>query len=263
MVLFISYVYAALIGLIIGSFLNVCIYRIPRGESIVTTPSHCTGCGKKLGALNLIPVLSYLFQRGRCTGCGEKISPRYMLVEIMTAVLYTGMLYKYGISVEFFSAVFLSSILIVVFFIDLEHGIIPDSVVITAIIGGFVFFVINFFIPSDIYGDGNWWNPLLGAVSGSGILLLVSIVGSKLYKSEEVMGGGDIKILFPAGLFLGWRLMLTSLFLSILAAAAVSVVLMIFKIIDRKATVPFGPFIAIGMVLAITFGWQLLGIYFR
>ncbi|WP_313563903.1 prepilin peptidase, partial [Ruminiclostridium cellobioparum] len=81
MVIFITYLYVSLIGLIIGSFLNVCIYRIPRGESVVTVPSHCTGCGKKLGALNLIPVFSYLFQRGRCTGCGGKISPRYMLVE--------------------------------------------------------------------------------------------------------------------------------------------------------------------------------------
>ncbi|EMS71361.1 prepilin peptidase [Ruminiclostridium cellobioparum] len=262
MVIFITYLYVALIGLIIGSFLNVCIYRIPRGESVVTVPSHCTGCGKKLGALNLIPVFSYLCQRGRCTGCGGKISPRYMLVEILTAGLFTGMLYKYGISPEFFSAVFLSSILIVVFFIDLEHGIIPDSVVVTAAIGGLVFFVISFFIPSDIYGDEKWWNPILGAISGSGILLLVSIVGSRIYKSQEVMGGGDIKILFPIGLLLGWRLMITSLFLSILTAAAVSVVLICFKIIDRKATVPFGPFIAIGTVLAITFGWQLLEIYF-
>lgn len=262
MIINIAYIIVFIFGAIIGSFLNVCIYRIPRGESIVVPPSHCTTCGSTLKAVSLVPILSYLFQKGRCKGCGDKISPRYISIEFLTALLYVALFYKYGISSDLFAMVFLTSVLIVVFFIDLDFGIIPNSLVIFAICGGLIFYISSYFVSNQIYGDNTWWSPIIGAFIGSVFLLLVAIIGSIIYKTEDVMGGGDIKVLFPIGLFLGWKLMLTSLFISILAAAFVSVILIIFRIINRKDTIPFGPFISIGTLITILFGWQLLGWYF-
>jgi len=261
-IIVIAYLFVFIFGAIIGSFLNVCIYRIPREESIVAPPSHCTTCGTRLKALNLIPVFSYLWQKARCKQCGEKISARYITIELLTGFLYSALFYKFGIGTELVAMLFLTSVLIVIFFIDLEFGIIPNSIVIFASVGGLIFYITSFFIPTDIFGDRNWWNPLVGAFIGSIFLLLVAFIGSKIYKTDEVMGGGDIKVLFPIGLFLGWKLMVISLFISIVTAAVVCVVLILFHIINRKDTVPFGPFISIGTIIAIIFGWQLIGWYF-
>ncbi len=257
-----KYLFIFVFGTAIGSFINVCIYRIPKGESVVSVPSHCVNCNIRLRARNLIPIFSFLRQRGKCHDCHEPISPRYIMIETLTGLIFTALLWKYNFTIEFIAAAFISSILIVVCFIDLEHGIIPDSLVITATIVGLIFFVLNLFIPNDIYGDDIWWNPLLGALTGSAILLGISYLGMLLYRSQEVMGGGDIKILFPVGLFLGWKLMLTALFLSIIIAGAACLFLIIIKKIDRKTTIPFGPFISFGTILAITIGRQLLGFYF-
>lgn len=257
-----TYIFVFIIGAMFGSFLNVCIYRLPRGESIVALPSHCPGCGERLKAWNLIPIISYLWQKGSCSYCKGKISLRYAGVEILTAILYTALFHKYGAGMEFLAMTMLTAILIVVFFIDLEFGIIPNSIVIFACAGGGICYILSFFIPIGVYGDSNWWNPVLGAFLGSVFLLLVALVGSKIYKTEEVMGGGDIKILFPIGLFLGWKLMLAALFLSIVIAGTVCTVLIILKKINRKDTIPFGPFISLGTVIAIIFGWQLINLYF-
>lgn len=252
------YDFIFIVGVCLGSFLNVCIYRLPRGESIIAPPSHCTSCGERLKARNLIPVISYIWQRGKCSYCGEKISPRYAIVETVTAVLYMAMFYRFGPGIEFIAMCVLSSVLLVVFFIDLEFGIIPDSIVIFAVAVGLIFYIISFFIPMGIYGDSNWWNPLLGAFLGSLFLLLVAVIGSVIYKSRDVLGGGDVKVLFPIGLFLGWKLMVTALFLSIVSAGAVCIALIILKKLNRKDTIPFGPFISIGTVITIILGLQLV-----
>ncbi|OPX43022.1 type 4 prepilin-like protein leader peptide-processing enzyme [Ruminiclostridium hungatei] len=260
-VLTVLFVFA--IGACCGSFLNVCICRIPRGESIVAVSSHCTSCNEKLKPLNLVPVLSYLFQRGKCSNCGEKISPRYMCVEITTAILYVCLFYKYGINIEFFAMALLISILIVMFFIDLEFGIIPNSLVAVAAAGGAIQYISSFFTHIGIYGDSNWWNPILGAFLGSTFFILVAKAGAYIYKTENTIGGGDIKVLFPIGLFLGWKMMIVALFISIVTAAMICVVLIISKRLNRKDTIPFGPFIALGTVITILFGWQIMGMYFH
>ncbi|AUG57680.1 prepilin peptidase [Acetivibrio saccincola] len=258
------YTYVIIVGLLIGSFLNVCICRIPKGESIVTPSSHCVKCDHKLKWFELIPVFSYLFLKGKCRKCGEKISLRYALVEMLTALIFVILFHKYGIEKigDFIAAAFFMSVMIVVFFIDLEHMIIPNGVVVTGIIGGMAAGIYSAFInPLEIYGDDKWWNPFLGAVIGFGVLLLIALLGYLVYRTEDVMGGGDIKIFAPIGLFLGWKMALMTFFISVILAGIVSVILILLKIKDRKSGIPFGPFIVAGTFLTYLFGWDLLNWY--
>ncbi len=248
-------------GLIMGSFLNVCIYRIPRGESIVTPPSHCPNCGTRLTPLDLIPLLSYLVYRGSCRYCGLKISPRYFLVEFLTGIVSVALFLKYSLTVDFGAFCFLMAILIGVFFIDLEYQIIPNELVLVGMIGGTILFFYNLFRPVLIYHDHLWWNPLLGLVSGSGFLLSVAFLGSLLYKNEEVMGMGDVKLFAPIGLFLGWRMTLLALFISVVLGGMSSLLLILLGKANRKSMIPFGPFIVIGVFITVMWGWYILHWY--
>ena len=256
-----AFVYAVvfILGLVMGSFLNVCIYRIPLGKSIVSPPSSCSGCGKRLTALDLVPVASYVFLKGRCRHCGAPISFRYPLVELLTAVVFIALFVRFGFTVPFVSYAFLMLILISVFFIDIDHRIIPDELVIAGIIGGIVLVVYNIFSPlKDMYGDGKWWTPVLGFFSGSGFLLLVAIIGSLIFRSDDAMGMGDVKLMAPIGLFLGWKLCFTALFIAMILGGLSSLALMLLRIKKRKDTIPFGPFIVTGTFLTIMWGWDIL-----
>jgi leader peptidase (prepilin peptidase)/N-methyltransferase len=253
------YVIIFVLGLIIGSFVNVLIYRIPEGKSIVYPPSACTSCGARLTAADLIPVLSYVFLRGKCRHCGERISPRYPLIELLTAVIFVILFWKYGFSVPFFAYAYLMMILTAVFFIDTEHRIIPNGLVLAGIAGGAIFFVYNCFNPMPgIFGDSKWWTPLAGLLPGSGFLLLIAILGSLIYRTEDAMGMGDVKLMAPIGLFLGWKLCIAALAVSILLGGLISMLLMLFGIKKRKDTVAFGPFIVTGAFVTIMWGWQLV-----
>ncbi len=256
------YVYVFVFGLILGSFVNVLIYRIPEGKSIVLPPSSCTSCGARLKPLDLIPVFSWIFLGGRCRYCKNPISPRYALVELMTAAAVTGLFARFGAGVAFFAFTYLVILLVAVFFIDIDHRIIPDELVLAGLAGGFAVFVYNIFVPEKmIFGDGSWWTPLVGILSGSGILLLVAFVGLLIYKSDDAMGMGDVKLLAPIGMFLGWRLGLEALFLSIILAGIISLLLIIVRIKKKKDTIPFGPFIVISTYLTILYGWNIINWY--
>lgn len=248
-------------GLIVGSFLNVCIYRLPLEDSIVSPPSHCPNCGTRLKPLDLIPLLSYIVYRGKCRYCRQKISLRYFFVELLTALVSVVLFARYGLTADLAAFLFLSYILIAVFFIDLDHQIIPDELVISGLIGGTVLFVYNLFRPFPIFGDHNWWNPLLGLVSGSGFLLGVALLGLVIYKSDEVMGMGDVKIFAPIGLFLGWRMTLLALFIAVCTGGVFSLLLIILGKADRKNMIPFGPFIVIGAFSTVMWGWNILAWY--
>ncbi len=248
-----------ILGLVVGAFINVLIYRIPLKKSFVLSDSACALCGSKLSSSELIPILSYLMQRGKCKHCGEKISLRYPLVELLTAVVFVALFHKYGISVPFFAFAFLMTILISVFFIDIDHKIIPNGLVLSGMAGGSLFFAYNCFSPMpEIFGDSKWWTPLAGLLPGSGFLLLAAILGSLLYKTDDAMGMGDVKLMAPIGLFLGWKLCLVALFLAVVAGGVVSIVLMVFRIKKRRDTVAFGPFIVIGAFMTILYGWDML-----
>ena len=184
----------AIVGLVIGSFLNVCIYRIPRGESIASPPSHCGSCGTHLKPLDLVPVLSYLFLGGRCRYCHSRISVRYPLVELLTAGLLTGLYLHTGFGwlFGFYGTLFI--VLIAVGFIDLDRQIIPDSLVIAGALAG---------IGMNIAGAGiGFVEGLLGALAGGGTLLLIALIALYAFKKEG-MGGGDIKLMAMAGAFPG------------------------------------------------------------
>jgi len=196
--------YILIFGLVIGCFLNVCIYRIPAKQSIVSPPSHCTSCGTRLRPLDLVPVFSYVFLRGKCRYCGEKVSARYPLVEGLTAAVFVILYFRFSFSVEFLVAIFFSCILICIAFIDFDFKLIPNGFVLAGLISGIALFVYNFFYPVSIYGDGTWYNPLIGMVGGAGFLFLVAVVGSLVFKSDDAMGMGDVKLLAAVGLFLGW-----------------------------------------------------------
>lgn len=253
------YAMVCVLGLVIGSFVNVLIYRIPEGKSIATPPSGCMKCGTRLKPLDLVPVFSYIFLRGRCRYCGAAISPRYPAVELLTAVVYAVLFGNFGITPAFFAYAFLMTILIAVLFIDYDHRIIPDELVLTGLAGGAAVFVYNLLKPGVLpYGDEKWWTPLLGMVAGSGILMLVAIAGSLIFKTEDAMGMGDVKLLAPIGVFLGWKLGLAALFFSVLIAGVVSLLLMILRIKGKKDTIPLGPFIVAGTFITIMWGWDII-----
>jgi Type II secretory pathway, prepilin signal peptidase PulO and related peptidases len=247
-----------ILGLIIGLLVNLLIYRIPDRSSIIA-PSSCKACGTQLKARDLIPVFSWLFLKGKCRYCSANISPRYMVVELMTAFSITCLYLKFGFSAYFLAFSYLMILLVAIFFIDMDHRIIPDELILAGLIGGAAVVVYNFVSPGRmIFGDNNWWTPLVGFFAGSGVLLLVSILGSIIYKSDDAMGMGDVKLMAPIGVFLGWKLCLAALFISILISGLVSLALIVFSLKKRKDTIPFGPFIVIGTYLTILCGWDII-----
>jgi leader peptidase (prepilin peptidase)/N-methyltransferase len=230
-----------IIGLIIGSFLNVCIYRIPREESIVFPPSHCPNCKLNLKWKDLIPLISYAVLRGRCRYCKARISPVYPFIEFLNAILYLLIYIKYGLSLEFIKFAFLASLVIVIGVIDYFTTDIYTNTIIVGLIVGIAFAIISFFV------EGSIMIYIIGSLIGGGVISLIILL-------TNGMGWGDAELLFIIGLFLGVRLTLVTLFLSFIIGGIVGGVLIILKIKSRKDYIPFGPFISIGAVISILFG---------
>ncbi len=224
-----------ILGLIVGSFLNVLIYRIPRGESIVLPPSHCPNCNHRLGVLDLFPVFSYLWLGGRCRYCKIPISWRYPLVELITAVL-TGICWiRFGLSIDGAMALVLTYVLITIAFIDLEHRLIPNVLTLPMILIGLLF----------RGWQGEIVAGLLGGVIGGGLLFLVA------FFYPRGMGMGDVKFLAMAGVFLGWEKALFVLFAGSFLGLLIMAPLMILKKLNRKTAFPFGPFLVVGALIAL------------
>jgi leader peptidase (prepilin peptidase) / N-methyltransferase len=236
------------LGAAIGSFLNVCIWRIPEGKSIVFPASHCPKCGKSIRPYDNIPVLSWLILRGRCRDCGESISARYPLVELLTALLSLAMYWMYGPSPAYLAAFLFATALIVITFIDFDHQIIPDVISLPGIP---VFFLLAVFVMGIGFLDA-----LLGILIGGGFLYLIA-VGYELLTKREGMGGGDIKLLAMIGAFLGWKSLFFVVFMSSILGAAVGIALILIKGKDMKYAVPFGPFLSIAAVLYLFVGSEL------
>ncbi|NJD03569.1 MAG: prepilin peptidase [Ruminiclostridium sp.] len=256
------YIFIFIFGLALGSFVNVLIYRVPEGKSIIAPPSACPSCGKRLSPLDLIPVVSWLLLMGKCRYCKARISPRYLFVELLTGAAVIGLFLKFGTSFAFLAFTYLIVILIAIFFIDADHRIIPDELVIAGLAGGVIVMAYNILFPGQmIYGGGKWWLPLAGILSGSGLLLLVAIIGMLVYRTDDAMGMGDVKLFAPIGMFLGWQLTLEALFLSIILAGIASLLLIILRKKNKKDTIPFGPFIVIGAYLCIILGWDIIKWY--
>jgi len=241
--------FAFLFGALIGSFLNVCICRMPKSESIVFPPSHCTRCDYVIRWYDNIPILSYLLLRGKCRRCGEPISLQYPLVEFINGALALALFLKCGLGFAFAILFLLCSALVVVTFIDLEHQIIPDSITLPGIVIGFV---ISFFIP----GFG-WLDSLIGVVAGGGSLLLIAY-GYQFLAKKDGMGGGDIKLLAMLGAFFGWKAILFIIFAASLVGSVIGIGVMMAQKKDSTLAIPFGPFLASAAVLYIFFGPRII-----
>lgn len=239
-------------GAVIGSFLNVCIRRLPAGESVVYPPSHCPGCGARIRSRDNIPLLSFALLRGRCRSCRTAISWRYPAVEALTGGLSVVLLYRFGLSPALvINAAFVAA-LIVVSFIDLDHQIIPDAISLPGIVIG---------LALSAAGQGPpLLDSLIGALLGGGILYGVAI-GYHALTGREGMGGGDIKLLAMVGAFLGWRDVLVTLIVGSFTGAAVGIALIAIQRADARVPIPFGPFLAIGGVCALLCGDQLVAWY--
>ncbi|MFF5993512.1 prepilin peptidase [Lysinibacillus sp. KU-BSD001] len=236
-------------GLVFGSFYNVVGLRVPKGESIVTPPSHCTNCSKRLTALELIPVLSYVMQGGKCRGCGVKVSLIYLLTELVTAVLFALSYMVFGLSAELFVALLFVSLLVIINVSDIAYMLIPNKILL-------------FFFPFLVIGRilsplEPWWDSLLGASVGFSILLLIAVV------SKGGMGGGDIKLFFLIGLVLGTVNALLTLFLASVIGMVIGGVVLKVRGQGRKTPVPFGPSIAIGALITYFYGAQLIEWYWQ
>ncbi|HNY65697.1 MAG TPA: prepilin peptidase [Deltaproteobacteria bacterium] len=243
---------AAVLGLFIGSFLNVCIHRIPRDESIVFPSSKCPKCGTKIKPWDNIPVLSYLLLLGRCRGCGEKISVRYPVVELLSGLLAVTMLYRFGLTPAALIYYLWSCLLLVITFIDIDHQIIPDSLSIGGAVVGLALV---------------WWLPvtyvdaLIGLAVGGGLLIAV-IYGYYFLTGKQGMGGGDVKLLAMIGVFTGWQGVLFTIFMGSLAGTLVGIPWALLQRKNMQAAIPFGPFLALGAFLYVLWGEFIVGWYF-
>ncbi|MBK5251160.1 MAG: prepilin peptidase [Peptostreptococcaceae bacterium] len=237
------------LGIIIGSFLNVVIYRLPSNKSIVSPPSACGSCGHRLGPIDLVPVLSYMFLKGKCRHCGAKISARYPLVELLTGGLFALLFWRYGLTIAFIKYAILACILISAGFIDMDHRIIPDELNLFGLIAGivFLFFPVGLSLKSSI----------LGLLAGGGFLLFVAVI------SRGAMGGGDIKLFAVIGLFLGIEKTILAMFLTFLVGGIAGILLIATGIRSRKDYMPFGPFISLGAFITIMWYNQLIIFYFN
>jgi len=241
-----------ILGLIVGSFSNVCIYRIPRNESIIFPASHCPKCRSNISLKDNIPLISYILLKGRCRNCKSKISIRYPVVEFLTGLIYLIIYLIYGLSIQSLIYIILSSALVIIAFIDLNEQIVPDVISLPGIVIGFI---ISFFVPYI-----SFINSALGVIVGGGIILVIGLAGSVIFK-KEAMGGGDVKLAAMIGAFLGWRYIIISLFLGFFLGALAGIFLILSKIKNKEDVVPFGPFIILGSFITLLWGEKIISWY--
>lgn len=247
----IGYIIVLIYGLIIGSFLNVCIYRIPLNQSIAYPPSNCPSCNSQLKWKDLMPVISYIILKGKCRYCGEKISIRYPMQELFTAIVFLFTYYNFGFTLYFFKFVILFCFLIVISNIDIKHQDVYIVTTIPAIAIGVAFAIVE-----QCFSVGSIINYLIGGLIAAGVIaLIVYITGA--------MGEGDIEIAGLCGIFLGWKLTIVMMILAFVTGGVIGIVLIATKVKGRKDYIAFGPFLALGTTLAIFFGNLIINYYVK
>ena len=234
-------------GLVFGSFFNVVGLRVPKRESIVRPPSHCTVCNRNLTIKDLVPVFSYVFLKGKCRGCGTKIHWVYPVMELATGLLFAFAYYQLGFTLELVVALLFISLLVIITVSDIAYMLIPDKIL--------LFFLIPLIVLRVFEPLSPWWDSIVGAVVGFGVLFLIAIV------SKGGMGGGDIKLFFVIGLVLGWVPTLLTLFLASIIGTVIGVISLKRTKQGRKTPIPFGPSIAIAAIIAYFYGESLVDWY--
>jgi leader peptidase (prepilin peptidase)/N-methyltransferase len=239
------------LGLIVGSFLNVCIYRLPRRESVNWPGSHCTSCNRSLSWYENVPLVSWLALGGRCRTCRTPISAVYPIVEAITGLAFLAAFLLYGLTPIFLVRVAFAGAMIVLFVIDLRHRILPNVITVPGIVLGVV---------ASVWLPPGWRSSLLGLVIGGGVLFLI---GEIYYRTRGVegMGMGDVKMLAMIGAFLGWPLMLLTLILASCAGSLFGGAMIVSGRGGMKAALPFGTFLAVGALIAAVAGEPMVTWY--
>jgi len=245
-------VVSIIFGALIGSFLNVCIIRLPRAESIITPGSHCPHCKKPIKFYDNIPLISYILLKGKCRHCNGPISIQYPLIEGITALGSLSLFMKFGPSLSFFIYFAFVAALIVITVIDLYHQIIPDVISLPGIGAGL--------LASLVLPQFTFFDSLIGALLGGGSLFLVATLYQWLFKREG-MGGGDVKLLAMIGAFLGWKAVILTILLGSLVGSITGIIIMVLKGKDLKYAIPFGPFLSLGAVIALFYEAEIIHWY--
>lgn len=265
--------FSVLFGACVGSFLNVCIYRIPREESVVTPRSHCPHCGALIPWYLNIPVVSWCCLRGKCASCKGPISIRYTLVELLTAALFLAVYMQWTLPHTFYMQPITQPLLVPIYwlfvsglvlgtFVDFEHYIIPDSVTLGGMLVGPI---LSALVPA-MHDQEIWWKGLLSSGIGLSIgfcsLFAISWIGEKIFK-KEAMGFGDVKLLGAIGAFLGWKAVIFTIVASSFLGSIVGITLIVWRSAKLQSEIPFGPYLALGALIWAFYGPPLLKIYMR
>ena len=246
---------SVLFGLIMGSFTNVMIYRIPEKMSLWKPPSTCGSCGKQIKWYDNIPVFSFIILGARCRFCKSRISFQYPLVELLCGIIFAAIYLVYGFSPDLFFVGIISIILVAISVIDLKSMIIPNGLVISLAVVGVLYTGLRLVFPALFIWNLMWYEPLIGFLAASLPLFLIAVL------SKGGMGGGDIKLMAAAGIFLGWKGILVALLAGSLIGAIVSIILMIAGKKGRKDMIPFGPFLCLGIMISVLYAPRLLEWY--
>lgn len=240
--------YSVLLGLALGSFLNVCIYRIPRKKSIINPGSACPNCEERIKFYDNIPLASYLILMGKCRHCGHPISWHYPAVESLTGLLSLALFIRYGFGYQYVLLLLFTSGLLAISFIDLHHQIIPDVLSLPGIVLGFA--------ASLILPHLSWLDSVIGIIAGGGSLYLVAVIYQRL-TGKEGMGGGDVKLLAMIGAWMGWRSLPLIVLMSSLTGAIIGTLFLLLAGKGFRARIPFGPFLSLGALLYLFLGARL------
>lgn len=242
--------FAGIMGMLLGSFANVCIARMPKKESVAFPPSNCPKCNTPIAAIDNIPVFSFLFLKGKCRACKEPISIQYPIVEAVTGLLMAAVILKFGPTVEGLIYLVIMPPLVILTMIDIEHQILPDRITLPGIVYG---------IAAGTYLHG-WADTLIGLVVGGGSFLLLAEVYLRT-RGVQGMGGGDIKYIAAAGALLGWQQVLVVIFGGSLFGALFGALGMSVKRIKFLTRIPFGPFLVLATLMSIFFGEEMISLY--
>lgn len=245
--------YFALFGLVVGSFLNVCIYRIPLKRSIVRPPSSCPHCGERIRFYDNIPLISFILLLGKCRYCRAPLSWQYPIVELLTGGISVFLFIKYGFTYQYFLYMAFMAALIIITFVDMRHQIIPDALSLPGILVGWV----ATWVPGAAV---SWADSLIGIIAGGGALFLVAVVYERI-TGREGMGGGDIKLLAMIGAWMGWRQLHLIVLVASLAGTIIGITFLLLSGKGLRFRIPFGPFLSLGAVICFFFGHEIMRWY--